>query len=524
MTKTRRAAASKGKRKMTFTEAAALVLRLVGKPLHYKDITDIAIEKGLLSHVGKSPEVTMGSRLNSLLKKSERENPLKRVKPGVFALRDWSDAQVTEGLADKRPPLECIDPAALEKALAEHVESGASDVEAEEVAAHVPLSDIDVPEDDEEKHRAELSQGASELFAPEEDDDEPIFAPEEEETSADAASDGEGGDRASKRRRRRRRGRGRRDEESDDVSGDDLPAYTVSDAEPEEALVARIDEGGSATLEVPSTELPRDLVKVLEAAFGDFDRSRGPVAASQLADQIRKRSRGESQVSPASLLLAAAAENLKASRSGQGPRFRINGSKLSPMSWYVDRRVDEARRALTRAAENYRAAQSRALCEQLARLPHRALGDLVVLLLERMGAKDITPVRRAGTHGSELHLKATLQLRGVESAWGAMTSAIVVRRDGRDVGREKVLELRGSLHHYGSAGHGWLITSGQVLSGAREEAASSAATPVSLTGRAELAELFLEHGILAQRASLDVVSLDWDLLDLLQNSGGGSAG
>ena len=30
---------------MTFTEAAAQVLRLVGKPLHYKEITDVAIEK-----------------------------------------------------------------------------------------------------------------------------------------------------------------------------------------------------------------------------------------------------------------------------------------------------------------------------------------------------------------------------------------------------------------------------------------------------------------------------------------------
>ena len=30
---------------MTFTEAAVEVLRLVGKPLHYKAITDIAIEK-----------------------------------------------------------------------------------------------------------------------------------------------------------------------------------------------------------------------------------------------------------------------------------------------------------------------------------------------------------------------------------------------------------------------------------------------------------------------------------------------
>lgn len=47
---------------MTFTEAAAEVLRLVGRPLHYKEITDIAIEKNLLSHVGKSPEVTMGDR------------------------------------------------------------------------------------------------------------------------------------------------------------------------------------------------------------------------------------------------------------------------------------------------------------------------------------------------------------------------------------------------------------------------------------------------------------------------------
>ena len=51
---------------MTFTEAAAQVLRLVGKPLHYKEITDVAIEKNLLSHVGKSPEVTMGASLTGI--------------------------------------------------------------------------------------------------------------------------------------------------------------------------------------------------------------------------------------------------------------------------------------------------------------------------------------------------------------------------------------------------------------------------------------------------------------------------
>src|SRR5437667_9775506 len=76
---------------MTFTEAAAEVLRLAGKPLHYKEITELAIEKNLLSHVGKSPEVTMGARLAALLKKEDKTNPIVRVKPGVFALREWDD-------------------------------------------------------------------------------------------------------------------------------------------------------------------------------------------------------------------------------------------------------------------------------------------------------------------------------------------------------------------------------------------------------------------------------------------------
>src|SRR5215813_9607411 len=86
---------------MTFTEAAAEVLRLVGKPLHYKEITDLAIEKNLLSHVGKSPEVTMGARLAALLKKSSKDNPLVRVKPGVFGLREWDDDTMKAGLNEK---------------------------------------------------------------------------------------------------------------------------------------------------------------------------------------------------------------------------------------------------------------------------------------------------------------------------------------------------------------------------------------------------------------------------------------
>src|SRR6185369_17630674 len=107
---------------MTFTEAAAEVLRLVGRPLHYKEITDIAIEKNLLSHVGKSPDVTMGARLAATLKKDSAENPLVRVKPGVFALREWDEKTIKAGL-DKKGKKGAKDVAAKAEADGAEVES-----------------------------------------------------------------------------------------------------------------------------------------------------------------------------------------------------------------------------------------------------------------------------------------------------------------------------------------------------------------------------------------------------------------
>src|ERR1700675_4033051 len=121
---------------MTFTEAAAEVLRLAGKPLHYKEITELAIEKNLLSHVGKSPEVTMGARLAALLKKEDKENPIVRVKPGVFALREW-DGKKRKKNAERPAPAELEDAA--------DVEVNALELEA---AARGPAANAD--RDDEE--------------------------------------------------------------------------------------------------------------------------------------------------------------------------------------------------------------------------------------------------------------------------------------------------------------------------------------------------------------------------------------
>src|SRR5579883_3389876 len=84
---------------MTFIEAAAEVLRQAGKPMHYKEITEAAIAKNLLSHVGKTPEVTMSHRLTSAIKKDDKDIPIVKVKPGVFALREWEGKRGKRGAA-----------------------------------------------------------------------------------------------------------------------------------------------------------------------------------------------------------------------------------------------------------------------------------------------------------------------------------------------------------------------------------------------------------------------------------------
>jgi hypothetical protein len=48
---------------MTYYEAALQVLRSVRRPLSTREITDLAIERGLITPVGKTPHATMSAAL-----------------------------------------------------------------------------------------------------------------------------------------------------------------------------------------------------------------------------------------------------------------------------------------------------------------------------------------------------------------------------------------------------------------------------------------------------------------------------
>jgi ribonuclease E len=86
---------------MTFYEAALRVLEAAGQPLTSIEITERSITQGLLSHVGKTPEQTMLSRLAAMARRA-RDRRVTVTAPETFALTDWGlpeDAAALEAMS-----------------------------------------------------------------------------------------------------------------------------------------------------------------------------------------------------------------------------------------------------------------------------------------------------------------------------------------------------------------------------------------------------------------------------------------
>ena len=74
---------------MTFFEAAVEVLKSAQQPLDYKTITQFAINRGLLGHVGHTPDIVMASCLLRAIIHDGEDQPLVQLESGFFALREW---------------------------------------------------------------------------------------------------------------------------------------------------------------------------------------------------------------------------------------------------------------------------------------------------------------------------------------------------------------------------------------------------------------------------------------------------
>lgn len=515
----------------------------------------------------------MGARLAAVVKKEDETTPLVRVKPGVFALRDWDQSTIDRGLADRTPALEY---------LSKRESNGETD-ESETVLASSPVavSEEDAPRDAAELQRAEMAAHAREFFEVEEDDDEPILGSEEEsEEEPESDEDPRGG--RGRRRRRRRNNKG-----SDSNGGDDLPGYTVSDApldldlggeddeEPRESRSRDRDRGdrdrgerdrdrgerdrerdrdrgdrdrdrgdrdrdrgdrdrdrgerdrndrdrgdrdrdrerGDRGRDKRRSEDDGDVIEVLASIITNIDRRGGFVAIKQVAETASRKHNLAQDLGQAMGLVNAVlrADNLKRAERGERQRFRFSGGRVSCTDGSLDGELRRLEEEIQSKLQRFQEQTRRQLLRRFQDLPQRALADLIALLFERLGYTNVTHVRRPG--GSEIHFSA----KSPEFAGGVQT-AIVVRKDGKEVGRERVTELRGSLHHYGPAYAGFMLTTGQVLSGAREEAQVAGAAPVMLLDGFGLAALCEQHGIGVQHARLSLPVLDLELFDALKGN------
>jgi hypothetical protein len=541
---------------MTFIEAAAEVLRNAGKPLHYKEITELAIAKNLLSHVGKTPEVTMSHRLTSAIKKDDKDVPIVKVRPGVFALREWGDKkgkrgsippEADEGSQGEGAELDVnaleIEAALLgvEKGAGEGggAESDANDAEGDEGDA---TGDRETPVSGDEALRADLAAAGAELFDDEEDDDQPILAPL---AQPGAVPQGEGGRRRRRRRRRGRGGSGPVDSapgfggpggerssqprlENPIQPAPIVPIDGEGNAEVREGLTTsrpvvrdrqQIMAGGQPTgIDIPLTDgeelAGRELADAIVIVLSSFDRNAGPAPMRVIADSLMRRGRlqGDPILATAQTSAAIRADNLRRSAAGQRARFRFaSGGRVALTDWSLGGELPRLEQEAVLAVDRYREASRRALLRRLQELPGHALIELALLVLERVGMTNLKPVRRPGSPGGEAHF-AALHKTGGDS----IPTAIVVRKDGREIGRERVSDLRGALHHYGPASTGWLITTGQILSGAREEAAAPGAPPVALYDGIALCKLLEELDVAVVKTRFAIAIPDLELLETLR--------
>jgi len=405
---------------MTFFEAAITVLNAAGRPLHYKKITEIAIRRGLLSHVGKTPEFTMGTRLNQELRKDDGTSVLLRTRPGVFSLRCWSDGAPLP-LEDHRETVrlytvevaEVPSPAATSSN--EMFEGGVEELAARPAAIEGPAASRDTPDG-----AAALAVGG------------PSDSVASLELSLEASVLGES-IAAGRRRRRRRRRLGEAEGESS------AEGELVADGEEVEAELDAF--GGGESLEVLSEEASRgaepsdadadhDAVRVEAVASVEsapeeatshgglwspspgseegvgtladrvervllerFDDPDG-VAATRLLDAL-ELGEGEGGGNVDTLRIALLADNLERFGRRRLPRFEDNGRG----SWRLARwaHSDGAREGLglmLRGAEALEVEAIQQVQSWLTTLPVAGLETLVGLLVGRMAGREFEVCER----------------------------------------------------------------------------------------------------------------------------------
>lgn len=79
----------------SFKAIASRIIAEAGKPLHYKEITQLASDKNLLKSEGKTPWATMNAQLSMDIVNHGESSIFYRAEPGYFGLKDLGIVKTT---------------------------------------------------------------------------------------------------------------------------------------------------------------------------------------------------------------------------------------------------------------------------------------------------------------------------------------------------------------------------------------------------------------------------------------------
>lgn len=72
----------------SFKKAAIQILTKAGQPLHYQEITKLALQQKLIASTGKTPWATMNALLSVDIKQKAQQSPFVHSGPGYFSLQN----------------------------------------------------------------------------------------------------------------------------------------------------------------------------------------------------------------------------------------------------------------------------------------------------------------------------------------------------------------------------------------------------------------------------------------------------
>jgi hypothetical protein len=236
---------------------------------------------------------------------------------------------------------------------------------------------------------------------------------------------------------------------------------------------------------------------------------------ADIAGELVRRGRLSGDAGALAPTVAAAVRADSRRGRGERARFRHVSGGVALTDWYMPRDAVYRERDAIRAAERQRSEVRRAFLRKIAELPPAGFAELIATWLSAEGVSSLRGVRRPTSSSTEMHFAGVLR-KGHEET----RVAILVLRDvngaGRELARERVIEMRGSLHHYGSASLTWILTLGQVPRATREEAQVPGTTPVAIWDGFGLAEAMEARRIGLVPVELPISSIDLDLLDALR--------